>query len=120
MKSLILSCVSALLLVVFVFANSYAVRYNVEKISTAIESAPDNCSEKETYNKLYEDYRRREKYIALSVSHSDLLIIEDSFAEMLGAIDAEDEDALTIAKSRIIKALAHIKRLSGINFDSVF
>ena len=120
MKALITSCTTAALLIILVFTNSFIVRYNIQRISEAIEAAPEHCQSAEIYTELFEDYRRREKYIALSVSHSDLLGIEDSYAEILGAIEADDEDALIIAKSRIIKALAHIKRLAGINFDSVF
>ena len=120
MKTLILSCSTAVLLILFVFTNSFIVRYNIDKINDAIAAAPDSCQAGDLYEALFEDYRRRERYIALSVSHSDLLGIEDSYAEILGAIEADDLEALIIAKSRIIKALAHIKRLSAVNLDSVF
>lgn len=120
MKTLIISCVTATLLIVFVFVNSFAVKFNIDKMIDAIERAPDDCSNAQIYEEIFEDYKRREKYIALSVSHSDLLGIEDSYAEMLGAIEADDKETLIIEKSRVIKALAHIKRLAGVNFDSVF
>lgn len=120
MKSLIFSCITAAVLIIFVFVNSFVVGFNIDKMVQAIESAPNDCQSAEIYKQLFDDYKRREKYIALSVSHSDLLGIEDSFAEILGAIEANDEETLTIQKSRIIKALAHIKRLAAVNFDSVF
>ena len=120
MKSIIFSCTTAILLIVFVFVNSFAVRYNIDKISEELEKAPNDIKSADIYSEIFEDYRRREKYVALSISHSDLLVIEDSFAEILGAIEADDEETLIIAKCRIIKALSHLKRLAGVNFDSVF
>ena len=120
MKAFILSAVIAPVLIIFVFINSYAVGYNIDKLTEGLENAPSNCESKEIYEELYKEYQKREKYIALSISHSDLLSIEDSFAEILGAIEARDEETLIIEKSRVIKALNHIKRLSGINFDSIF
>ena len=120
MKALILSYITAGLVILFVFANSFTVGYNIDRLTEAISSAPDSCDDGGIYQELFEDYERRERFIALTISHSDLLGIEDSFSEILGAVKAKDDESLIIAKSRLIEALAHIKRLAGINFDSIF
>ena len=42
------------------------------------------------------------------------------FSELLGAAMAEDEGAVTITKSRLEKSLLRLKRLYGLNLESVF
>ena len=46
--------------------------------------------------------------------------IEEELNEILGAIEAEDRETLIIAKSRLMGSLSHLRRLSGINADSIF
>jgi hypothetical protein len=58
-------------------------------------------------------------FFAITVSHDDLTNIEGCFYEILGAAEANDDDALKIAKSRLIGSLSHLKRLSAINIDSI-
>ena len=75
---------------------------------------------KEEYENLYGRYKRYERFIGLSVDHGDLSCIEDDFAEIIGAAKVDDKASLITAKSRLCDRLGHIKRLSGINIDSVF
>ena len=58
-------------------------------------------------------------FISLTVSHDDLSNIEDGFAELVGCLTIKDTDGAIIVKSRLINYLKHLKRLSGINFDSI-
>jgi hypothetical protein len=67
----------------------------------------------------YEYFRAKRGYVALTVSHSDITSIETSLSELMGAAVAEDVDSLSMIKSRLIGELTHLKRLSGINLDSV-
>ena len=120
MKLLILSYVTAASVILFVFINSFIIHSYVTDLLNRIEEAPDSCDDNGAYSLCFENYKRREKYIALTVSHSDLGVIEDSFAEIMGAISANDRESLIIAKSRLTEALSHVKRLSGINIDSIF
>lgn len=120
MKIHLFAIAVAFTVIVTVFVNSFVVSYNIDRLTEAIETAPDDASDSEIYNEIFEDYLRREKYLALSISHSDLHAIEDSLAELIGAVAAGDDDTLIIAKSRVIRALSHIKRLAGVNIDSIF
>jgi energy-coupling factor transporter ATP-binding protein EcfA2 len=74
----------------------------------------------EEYSEIYENYKSRMHFISLSVSHEDLSELEEAFSELIGAAKSEDETAITIAKSRLTDRLGHIKRLCGINIDSIF
>ena len=120
MKLLILSYVTAAIVIILVFINSFIIHSYATALLNKIEEAPDSCNDNGAYSRCYEDYKRREKYISLTVSHSELSVVEDSFAEIIGAVTANDRESLIIAKSRLTEALVHIKRLSGVNIDSIF
>jgi hypothetical protein len=71
------------------------------------------------YSEIYDDYRQRQKFLSITVNHEDLTTIETEFEEILGSALADDKENIIIAKSRLIGALEHIRRLSGINIDSI-
>ena len=66
-----------------------------------------------------EDFRKTENFISITVSHDDLTNIEDGFAELVGYLKVSDSDGAEIVKSRLINSLEHLRRLSGVNFDSI-
>ena len=110
-------CISLILVVV----NSIVLGKVIDSISEMVENADyDDAKEiKKEFEEIYEVFRKKESYIALTVSHDDLTNIEDAFAEVIGAADANDMASVTTAKSRLSDALRHLKRLSGINIDSI-
>ena len=73
----------------------------------------------EALTKLYDSFKRDEKYINLTVSHLDLTNIEEMFASAIGAARADDFSELEITKSRLEDAFSHLGRLVGINLDSI-
>ena len=120
MKSVIGAYIIVIILILFVILNSVIVSYNIKEVIKMLENVQDTSESGEKYIEIYEDYERRQKYISLTVNHNDLSAIETEFAEILGSVEACDYENLTIAKSRLIGALKHLKRLSGINIDSIF
>ena len=122
MKSARFAYLILLLLFSAVIINSIAVGEVITNLSKEVAYAEENdmALAKEEYESLYERYRRCEIYVSLSVDHEDLSNIEDDFAEIIGAAKADDKTSLITAKSRLCDRLDHIKRLSGINIDSVF
>lgn len=68
---------------------------------------------------IYGDFKRAEKYISITVSHDDLTNIEESFSDIIGALNAGRKSDVIIIKSRLFDALGHLGRLSGINLDSI-
>lgn len=110
-----------ILLSLIVLFNSLTIGHITNKLKNEIESI--DYSNIDTallkYKKSFEKFEKAEKYISLTVSHDDLTNIEESYAELIGAAKAKDEDEILKAKSRLTDALAHLGRLSGINIDSI-
>ena len=100
--------------------NSLFVSKSIKETMNFLKNAPDNTSEYDLYNDIYQHYMKKQKIISITVSHDCLREIENNFCEILGSIEANDEESLIIAKSRLIGALEHLQRLSGINADSIF
>ncbi|MBE6537675.1 MAG: DUF4363 family protein [Ruminococcaceae bacterium] len=120
MKAAAISLAVLITVLVTVILNSILVSNSIQKITERLENAPSNLESYEIYSEIFEDYMKKQRYIGLTVSHEDLTNIEREFNEIIGSIEAEDEESLIIAKSRLIGALSHLKRLSGINADSIF
>jgi peptide chain release factor 1 len=72
------------------------------------------------YRAAEEHFHSMRRYLNITVCHDSLLMIESSFAELIGAAEAKDEESLIITKSRLIGEISHLRRLSGINMNSIF
>lgn len=105
-----------------VVANSIILNSIIDDISDEIEDTDDEktASALLQYEEIYEKYKSRASYIGLTTNHEDLTSIEQSFSEIIGAAKADDSDTIMAIKSRLIDELRHLKRLSGINIDSIF
>ena len=105
---------------VAVAANSIYLHLSIEKITvrTELTSVYSKNAEDE-YRELHDYYKLHEHIISLTVNHDDLESIDDAYFEIIGALEIGDTDSASIAKSRLLGALLHLKRLSGINIDSI-
>lgn len=124
MKSVIIAYVIVILIIALVILNSLFVSYNISEVMRQLEKASDKDAGEvggllEEYTAIYDDYLRRQKFLSITVNHDDLTNVEDGFEEILGALRAEDYGSVIITKSRLIGALSHLRRLSGINIDSI-
>lgn len=119
MKTVIAAYVVLSVIIIIVIINSLIISYNIDVILEKLRGTPDVASAEEIYEEIFDDYMKKQKYLGLTVSHDDLTNIESEFYEIIGAAKVSDDDALKIAKSRLIGALIHLKRLCGINFDSI-
>ncbi len=119
MKVIIFSYIILALVIVIVVVNSLLISHNIDIIIEKLKNIPDKASQKEDYKKLFDEYMKAQHFFAITVNHDDLTNIEGDFYEILGAAEADDDDALKIAKSRLIGSLAHLKRLTAINIDSI-
>lgn len=72
-----------------------------------------------TVDAVYRRFQQKERLISLTVSHEDLMSAEAAFAELRGAAEARDEKNFLIIKSRLCDVLSHLRRLSGINLDTI-
>ena len=122
MKSVCFAYTVFLLLLIAVILNSLFLEKTIDTLECEVTKAAeeDMSAALEEYTDIYDKYKKYELYISLSVSHDDLSNLEDAFAEIIGAAKADDRSALITTKSRLTDYLRHIKRLSGINIDSIF
>ena len=120
MKAVIISYIVLATVLIAVILNSLFVSNGISKIKHRLENAPSDTEHYDLYAEIFDEYLKKQRFIGLTVSHDDLTNIENEFNEILGAIKADDEESLVIAKSRLIGSLSHLKRLSGINADSIF
>ena len=120
MKIKLAAIILASLVFVAVTANTLALLYNLDRIYESIEKAPSSLEQKETYSEIYEDFKRRERYISVTVSTGDLEPIRSAFYDIIGALESGDEQELIIAKSRLTESILHLRRLCTFSFDSIF
>ena len=114
MGAKIFAVVALAVILVFVGVNTYIVNARIGNIIDEVEASGSY----EDAARVREKFMRCERYISITVSHDDLTNIEDLFSEYEAEL-REDSDDAEITKSRLINALSHLRRLSGINIDSV-
>ena len=121
MKAVVIAIILLTLSLGAVIANSIILNSIIDEISEEVENAPDDGSEESlaNYERIYDLYKKRVTYISLTTNHEDLTNIEESFSEIIGAAKANDTSSMIIKKSRLTDALRHLKRLSGINIESI-
>jgi hypothetical protein len=122
MKSVRFAYTVFLLLLIAVMLNSLLLGKIIDTLEYEVTKAEeeDMSAAHSEYTNIYDKYKKYELYISLSVSHDDLSNLEDAFAEIIAAAKADDRSTLITTKSRLTDYLRHIKRLSGINIDSIF
>lgn len=104
----------------FVVANSLALSHIIDDVIFKTENVAQASEDtKEEYKKIYEELESKLSYISLTVNHEDLTSITEGFAELIGTLEAGDEKTFITVKSRLISSLRHIRRLAGINIDSI-
>ena len=110
------------ILLIAVLVNAIYISRFTEKIYaiSATEDGGDIESLKQKFDKINDLYRKNEVFISLSVSHEDLTNIEEILSEINGALKAQDEKAVIIAKSRFENAVLHLGQLSALNIESIF
>ena len=79
----------------------------------------DITAAEKSSKKIYSEFKSKETFMSLTVNHNDLTAIEELFSEMIGYLSVQDADGARVAKSRLIDALLHLRRLSGVNIDSI-
>lgn len=120
MKAAIISIAVLTVILTAVILNSIFVSKTMNEIAQKLKNTPSDTESYADYSEIYDEYMKKQRFISLTVSHDDLTNIESEFNEILGSIEADDKENLIIAKSRLIGSLSHLKRLSGINADSIF
>ena len=120
MKAVKTAVILLLCSLAFVITNSILLTEIINGVLTEIDAAGDDITTaEESYSKIYDGLKDKLSYVSLTVNHEDLSSITDEFAELVGSARANDEEGFLAVKSRLISSLEHLKRLVGINIDSI-
>ncbi len=121
MKAFRIAVCALVLLITAVFANSAYIENLTDKFANEVDMINESDPEiaKAELSELFSKFKKSEKIISITTSHDDLTSIEESFAEMIGAVNAKDMNELIKIKSRLKNTFEHLGRLSGINIDSI-
>ena len=107
----------------FVLVNTIVLDKQIKEVYARTEEmniSDENIEECEAkMRELYEDFKKRETFISLTVNHEDLTNIEESFSEIIGCLSVGDADGARITKNRLLDSLEHLRRLSGFNIDAI-
>jgi hypothetical protein len=115
MRSVRIATVILIAVVFAVVLNAIVIRRSIDCILCEVESA-----ENDEYAQVFEHFKKMESYISLSVDHEDMMNIELAFAELVAMVNKGDADGIEATKSRLKYSLEHLRRLSGLNIDSIF
>ena len=103
-----------------VTANTLIIKKQIEDTKLKILSLdPSDKSALEEARKTEAQFRRRITYISLTVTHDDLTVIEQAFAELVAYLEIGDADGAHVTKNRLLDSLEHLGRLSGFNIDAI-
>ncbi len=120
MKSRIISYIILSAIVLSVGANSIFLHKSTSMLIEAVAACDINeMDSKEKYSEIYKEYKKQERFITLTVNHGNLTSTEEAFCELLGALENGDTATAAISKKRLIGSLDNLRRLSGINFESI-
>ena len=122
MKVKILSVVLLFFLIASVIANTFFLTRKIEQIISDIQSAStENTHDSaEHIMEIFDNYQKAERFLSLTVSHNDLSDINGYFTELMAYLSLGNAEEASVAKSRLIDALLHLKRLSGWNIQAIF
>ena len=114
MGAKIFAVVTIISIVALCIFNTMAVNKRIDELMTDIEASDDRGDAAAVREK----YQRYERLISITVSHEDLMAIEDLLAEYEAEMEA-DAEGTEITKSRLLGAFEHLRRLCNLNVDSV-
>ncbi len=121
MKSVKVAAALLIITLLAVILNSVILRSILADVYDMVDSAEedDTLTAYYEYGEIFEYFKKKESFISLTVSHEDLTAIEDGFAEIIGAAKAGDKEGLITIKSRLKSSIEHLRRLAGINIESI-
>ena len=128
MKQFLIAILIFLLIVLAVALNTIFVARGIEKSIEEIESIPqpsieqkeaDLSMQAELALKAQANWRRRLKFLSLSIHHHDAMQASEHLASLCGAAQANDPKAYTQTLSILKDAFMHIKELNTPSIWSV-
>ena len=120
MKVKIFAAVTLTAVIVLVTLNTVALERIVDGTIREIDAFdPYEDGAEGKARDIYERFGRLEVFVSITVSHDDLTNIESCFSEMIGCLSVGMKDDAEVVKNRLRDSLVHLRRLVGINPDSI-
>ena len=120
MKSKIFSVVTLIIISIAVGINTIYIANTTNRLVNQLdEITTDAETALEAAEELQQKFLKEINYISLTVSHNDLTNIENEISEFVGCLKVGDTSEAEVVKNRLRSSLNHLKRLSGINIDSI-
>ena len=108
------------LLTVFVPTVSYLTESRLEEVSSRlamIEVTGEHALSDAM--KIFEEYKKDDSLLSLSLGQRQSAEIEDGFSEMIGLIEAREYELAEVRKDRLCALMLRLGRSLGINFDLI-
>ena len=120
MKDKIFAVAILVVVLVAVVTNTLVLNHKIDGIikKTEVIDASKSGTKSEA-DEVFDYFMREQKFISLTVSHDDMTQIEEDFTELVAYLDIGDTEGAEVAKSRLIRSLKHLRRLSSFNIDSI-
>ncbi len=118
MKARVIAIVIMALTVLFVTVNTLMLGIYMRRLESMLAQI-DFENGSDAFYEAYDYYKDRSVFITLTVSHSDLHEIEQDFAEISGALSVGDTKAAEVLKNRLVSSVEHMRRLTGVNIESI-
>ena len=120
MKEKITAVVFLLIVIGFVTVNTIVIDRQIEDTTEQIRAIDVRSSAaKDKVSGIFEEFKKMESFISLTVNHDDLTIIDDYFVGMIGYLSVGDMDEAEVTKDRLTSSLEHLRRLSTFTFDAI-
>ena len=112
-----------ILILISVFVNTAMLQKQISEVISNVEeldlNEPDSVAVTKAAERLYDDFKKKESFISLPVSHDDLTNIESAFSELIGYLSAGEFGSAVATKNRLLDSLEHLRRLSDINLEAI-
>ena len=120
MKATIFATIAMVLVLFIVSANSIALHYSISGLIDEVEKFDIDAHDAEARaREIKTKFESTERFVSLTVNHEDLTNIEICYSDLVGYLERDMTDDAEVTKNRLIDNLLHLRRLSGINIDSI-
>ena len=120
MKQKIIAVVLLLIVTAFVTINTIKINKEIKNMTEEVQAIDISSAEAiDKATEIFNDFKKMESYISLTVNHDDLTNIKDCFVGMIGYLSVGDIDEAEVTKDRLTSYLEHLRRLSTFTVDAI-
>ena len=120
MRSVIISSVILVLIIAFAITNTILVGKMCRTTLSEIEKIETKTVSTENIDKILSDFKKKTAYISLTVNSDTVSDVYAAFAELIGAVRAEDKSSAEISKSRLTQTLTRLLEAESVSLLCLF